>query len=314
MNPLLRLILELAIVLGGAYFGLTQYQKLKLKDAHEYDMSRIQREWLERANWVDDVAEADKYKEERAGIDKWYFTQVTDHYNRYPAFKNYYRVGDELAGKGPKDSPKKGAKKNAGEEALKQQYYDLTKNVFDALKDGTYNPVLTATSNSLRLDIYKLGRAPNGKLRFDLVLWGAQRRMEHDQQATGNTVSRMSTAATFTSMQFSFYDEKSKMMGEMTVTGDPEIKVDYPERWIEEFPPQAVIGFYELDPFPAEPVKMSLTMGVNSRSLTGADIPATFKFDVPIDASWKLGVGEKWEGATTEERSKDYIEGKAPAR
>ena len=314
MNPLIRLLLVLAIGVGGAYFGMTSYQKLKIKDAHELDLARIQREWLERENWVDDVPEADKYKEERAGIDRWYFTALTDHYNHYPTFKNYYRVGDELSGKGGKEAGKRPAKKNASEEQLKQQYYDLTKTVFDALKDGTYAPVLTSTSNSLRLDFYKIGRTSTGKLRFDVVLWGAQRKMEHDQQAAGNTISRMTTAATFNSINFQFFDEKSKMMGEMNVTGEPEIKVDYPERWIEEFPPQAVIGYYELDPFPAEPVKMHMDVTVNSRALTGSDIPGSFKFDIPVDASWKLGVGEKWEGATTEERSKDYIEGKAPPR
>ena len=311
MNPLIRLFLVLGIGVGGAYFGMTSYNKLKLKDSNEIDLARIQKEWLERANWVNDVAEVDKYKEERAGIDKWYFTALTDHYNRYPSFKNYYRVGDDLAGK-PSASGGKKAKKNAGDEALKGQYYELTKTVFDKLKDGSYSPVLTSTSNSLRLDIYKLGRTSTGKLRFDLVLWGAQRKLEHDQQAAGNTVSRMTTAAQFTSMNFKFIDEKAKMMGEMNVTGDPEIKVDYPERWIEEFPPQAVIGFYELDPLPAEPVKMQLDMTVTSRSLTGADINGNFKFEVPIESGWKLAAGEKWEGATTEERSKDYLEGKAP--
>jgi hypothetical protein len=311
MNPLIRLLVILAIGGGGAYFGITSYNKLKVKDAHELDLARIQKEWLERANWVNATPEAEKYKEERSSIDKWYFTALNDHYNRYPTFKNYYRVGDELGGKGGEKGGKKGGKKGGGDDALKGQYYELTKSVFDSLKEGSYSPVLTSNSNSLRLDIYKLGRDKGGKLRFDLVLWGAQRKLEKEAQAAGNTISRMLTACTFTAMNFKFIDEKGKVMGEMNVTGDPEIKVDYPERWIEEFPPQAVIGFYELDPLPAEPVKMQLEMTVTSRSGTGSDIPGSFKFEVPIDPSWKLGQGEKWEGATTEERSKDYIEGKA---
>jgi len=134
--------------------------------------------------------------------------------------------------------------------------------------------------------------------------------MDRETSANG-TVSKMLTAATFNSLNFKFIDEKGKVFGEMNVTGDPEIKVDYPERWIEEFPPQAVIGYYELDPLPTEPVKMQLEIAVNSRSGSGNEIPGTFKFEVPIDSGWKLSPGEKWEGATTEERSKDYIEGKA---
>ena len=70
-------------------------------------------------------------------------------------------------------------------------------------------------------------------------------------------------------------DRLPKMVAEMNLTGEPEIKVDYPERWIEEFPPQAVIGYYELDPLPAAPTKMHLVVTITSHSLTGADINGT---------------------------------------
>jgi hypothetical protein len=330
MNPLIRLLVILGIGVGGAYFGLTRYQKLKIEDEHKLDLARIQREYLERSNWVNDVPDPEKYREERAGLMKWYFTQLTDHYNRYPAFKDYYKVAAELGAK-PNTGPKKGkelAKKpeSAADLALKSQYYELTKSVFDSLKDGSYNPVFTTSSNSLRFDIYKISRV-NGsegpKLRFDVVLWGAQRRMERETQATGNTISHMVTAASFNAMNFKFFckDEKAKakekdkeadkVCAEMNVTGDPEIKVDYPERWIEEFPPQAVIGFYDFDPLPPDPIKMQLEVLVTSRSGSGMDIPGSFKFETPVDSNWKLAAGEAWKGATTEERSKDYIEGKA---
>jgi hypothetical protein len=309
MNPLIRLVVLLAIAAGGVYFGLTAYQKLKLTDQNSMDLDRIRQEYLERQNWVNAVPEPDHYRDERSSLEKWYFGELTSHYNRFPTFRDYYRVGEELAKSGKKE---KGSKKD--DLSLRQEYYDLTKSVWDQLKDGSYAPEFSAGSNSLRLDIYKVGRkTDDGKpvLRFDMVLWGAQRHMEREQSAAGGTNSRMITAAQFQAMHFKMVDDEGKIFAEMDVTGDPPIKVDYPERWIEEFPPQAVIGYYEVDPLPAKPVKAEITINISSRSATGNDIPGTFTFSMPIPAEWKLAPGESWQGATTEERPKDYIDQKA---
>lgn len=307
MNPLLRLVAVLAIGGAGTWYGFSSYHKLKTEDAHKQALAQIEKEWLERANWVNDVADAEKYKEERSGLDKWYFSELSDHYNRYPEFRDYYKENPEHA----KTAGKKKAKKDDVE--LRKQYFTLVKGVFDAMKDGSYSPQLTGTSNSLRLDLVKIARRADGQkgFRIDAVLWGAQRRMDRQTNATGETLSKMITAATFSGMNIKLFDEKGKVAAEMPVTGDPEIKVDYPERWIEEFPPQAVIGYYNLPPLPANAVKMELVMNVTSRSINGTDIPGSFKWELPVDAEWKLAPGETWEGATTEERSKDYIEGKA---
>jgi hypothetical protein len=314
MNPLIRLIAVLVVAAGGSYYAFSTYHTLKREDEHKLDLQRIEKEFLERANWVNVVPSPEKYREERAGIDKWYFGALADHYNHFPQFKNYYRVQDELSGKAPAASGKKGKKPAKTDDGdVRKEYFELTKATFDAMKDGHYAPAFTGTANSLRLDLLKLAKRTDGQkgFRVDLVLWGAQRQLDKQTQAAGNTISRMNTAASFSGLNFRFFDEKGKVAAEMPVTGDPEIKVDYPERWIAEFPPQAVVGYYTLPPLPANATKMELTMSVTSRSSSGSEIPASFKWEIPVEADWKLAPGETWEGATTEERSKDYIEGKA---
>lgn len=307
MNPLIRLIAVLAIGGAGTWYGFSSYHKLKREDANRLALQQLEKDWLERANWVNDTPDADKYREERGAIDKWYFTELTDHYNHFPEFRDYYRGDPEHASVAGKRKAKK------DDLDLRKQYYGLVKNVFDALKDGTYSPQLTGTSNSLRLDLVKIAKRADGQkgFRIDAVLWGAQRRLDKETQPTGETLEKMITAASFSGMDIKLFDEKGKVAAEMPVSGDPEIKVDYPERWIEEFPPQAVIGYYNLPPLPANAVKMELTMSVTSHSISGSDILGSYKWELPVDADWKLAPGETWEGATTEERSKDYIEGKA---
>lgn len=306
MGLVVRLI-GVIIVAGGMYFGFAKYNELKLEDEHKLELVKLEKDYLEKQNWVNDVPDPAKYRDERLGLAKWYFTELTTHYNRYSKFRHAVVAPDAE----PAKPGKKAAKKDDVE--LKKQYFELVKGVYDQLKDQSYQPAYTGTQNSLRLDLYKVGKRTDGQrgFRFDLVLWGAQRQLDKQQQAAGGTVSRMNTAASFSGISFKFFDEKDKVAAEMPVTGDPEIKVDYPERWIEEFPPQAVIGYYEMPPIPSAAVRMEVTMTVTSRSTTGSDIPATFTWKMPVEAEWKLAPGETWEGATTEERSKDYIEGKA---
>jgi hypothetical protein len=304
---LVRLVIVLAAAGGGTYWGLSQYHHLKIDDQHKLELAELQSSWLERANWVDDVPAPEAYRDERKGLANWYFTSLTDMNNHFePSYRNYYRVEQEM------DAPGKKKKKN-DDAALRKQYYTLVKNVFDSLKDGSYNPQFSAGSSSLRLDLLKIAKRDDGQkgFRIDLVLWGAQRQLDKTRQPTGEIISKMNTSASFSGMNIKLFDDKGKVAAEMPVSGDPEIKVDYPERWIEEFPPQAVIGYYNLPPVPANAEKMELTMTVVSRSPNGGDISGNFKWDIPVDAQWKLAPGETWDGATTEERSKDYIDGKA---
>ena len=79
------------------------------------------------------------------------------------------------------------------------------------------------------------------------MLWGAQRETREDER-TG--VKRVMTWAEFATT-FRLLDDKGKLYGEMS-TGNPGMRNDYPERLIAEFPPQTVLGQYELDPGPGD--------------------------------------------------------------
>jgi hypothetical protein len=303
-NPLLRLVLLIAVVLGlGGFIARTWKAKTTEYECQQ-ELERIERDYLERSAWVRQIAEPAKYRDEMRQLLRWYFQELTDHYNKYPGFKNYSRALDELKA----DLAKHKIKDQ--EFKMKEEYYNYARAAFDAMKEGRYDPVLTATSNSMRLDILDI-RREGAKLRMELVLWGAQRRWMEMSEG-GTHIHKLEVNAQFSELSFRFADAKGKIIGEMTANGDPELKVDHPERWIEEFPPMAVLGFYPIDPGPAEADQLDLTISVQSRSATGEEIPAQFTWKVPMKDAWKLQPGQTWEGAQVETRPDEYIDGKQP--
>jgi hypothetical protein len=103
-------------------------------------------------------------------------------------------------------------------------------------------------------------------------------------------------------------DAKGKLIGEMR-GGDPSGKIDFPELYIAEFPPQMVLGHYDMDLVPNAVGKMEITFKVSSRAASGGTADATYLWKLDsIPSDWKLGAGMKWEGATEEERSEEEID------
>ena len=102
-------------------------------------------------------------------------------------------------------------------------------------------------------------------------------------------------------------DERNKLLGEMTGE-DPSMKIDFPERFIAEFPPQMVLGHYDMDLVPAEVKKMDITFNVSSRAASGGDAAASYVWKLDVPDAWRLGAGEKWEGATVDERPEEEID------
>ena len=173
------------------------------------------------------------------------------------------------------------------------------------MRSGKYAPVWTATDKGMRLDVLSsdvvmvLGQP---QVRLQLVLWGAQRELTEDN----NKRKKMVTSASFNT-KWVLNDDKGKLIGEMQA-GDPSMKIDFPERFIAEFPPQMVLGHYDMDMVPANVTKMDITFTVGSRSASGGDANATYNWKLDVPSEWKLRPGEEWKGATVSERPEEEID------
>ncbi|XXF75097.1 hypothetical protein P2318_18675 [Myxococcaceae bacterium GXIMD 01537] len=299
----------IVLVAGVLIASVMSYRTLSARTREaqrDADVQRLQRDYLERVGWMRANPDDKKYRDEVGPFFKSYFAKVAEHQGRFGGNKDFDAYLQELE--------KREAKGKEGKEGRandRRAFYDYTRKVFDAMRAGKYEPTWTATDKGMRLDVLSsdvvmvLGQP---QVRLQLVLWGAQRELTEDN----NKVKKMVTSASFKT-KWVLNDEKGKLVGEMEA-GDPSMKIDFPERFIAEFPPQMVLGHYDIDMVPANVSKMDITFQVASRAATGGDAAATYNWKLDVPQEWKLRPGEEWRGATVQERPEEEIDpSKRPA-
>jgi hypothetical protein len=288
------LIVLVVGVISAAVMLQRSAKERTLEAEREADIARIQKDYLERVGWMRTNPEEASYRDELAPFFKTYFTQVSEHQDRFKLSKDFDAYLTELEQRGADD-----ARVND-----RKAYYEYTRKVFDQMREGRYRPLWTATDKGMRLDILSNDTVMvlnKPQLRMQIALWGAQRELREDGR-----VKKMLTSASFNAT-WKLTDAKGRLVGEMTGT-DPSMKIDHPERFISEFPPQMVLGHYDLDPLPAEVKTMELTLKVSSRSSSGGEAVSTYVWKTEVPADWKLREGEAWEGATVSERPEEEID------
>ena len=260
----------------------------------EADFTRLQKDYLERVGWIRTNPDPASYGQEINSFFKTYFEQVSTYRNRYRLGNEFDAYLTELDSRGGKDERAQD----------KKAFYDYTRKVFDQMREGRYKPLWSATDKGMRLDVLSSNVVMvmnKPQVRLQLVLWGAQR-----EERSDGKVKKMVTSASFKT-QWKLTDEKGKLIGEMN-GDDPAMKVDFPERFIAEFPPQMVLGHYDMDLVPSEVKKMEITFNVSSRAASGGDVAATYLWKLDVPADWRLGAGQTWEGAEVSERAEDEID------
>lgn len=294
MKRYFGIIVIIAGILIAAVMTYRTSSAKALEAQREADFTRLQKDYLERVGWLRTNPDTSSYGQEVNPFFKTYFEQVSSHQNRYRLSKDFDAYLTELDSRGGKDE----------RAADKKALYDYTRKVFDQMREGRYRPVWSATDKGMRLDVLSsdvvmVMKKP--QVRLQLVLWGAQR-----EERSDGKVKKMVTSASFKT-QWKLTDEKGKLVGEMN-GDDPAMKVDFPERFIAEFPPQMVLGHYDMDLVPSEVKKMEITFNVSSRASSGGDVAATYLWKLDVPQGWRLGAGETWEGAEVSERAEEEID------
>jgi hypothetical protein len=309
MKRYLGLIVGLVSIVVG---GIAIYNRVEsnLREAEsQTDFSRIQRLYAERAGWIRSIPDEKAYKDEVTTFLRWYFKEIDAHQTRYGGNKNFDTYLKELSERATAPAAKD------QEIADRKAYYEYTRKYFDMLK-GNYAPLWSASDKGMRLDVATVEtKTVMGKpqIVMGVVLWGAQRDMRDEgRSGTSGSIKKMVTSASF-NVVWKLYDEKDKLYGEMTAPGDPSMKIDWPERFIPEFPPQMVLGYYAMDLLPAEATKMEVEFHVSSRAPSGGEAAANFVWKMDVPAEWKLKAGEKWEGAEDSVRPEDEIKSRTTA-
>ncbi|KFA92528.1 hypothetical protein [Archangium violaceum] len=287
----------IVVIVGVLIGGVMTYRSASgraLEAQREADFTRIQKDYLERVGWMRANPDEASYRQELAPFFKVYFERIGSHQNHYKLSKDFDAYLVELEQRGEKED----------RAADRKAFYEYTRKVFDQMREGRYKPEWTATDKGMRLDVVSadvVSVLNKPQVRLQLALWGA-----HREERTDGKVKKMVTSASFRT-QWKLTDERGKLIGEMTGE-DPSMKIDYPERFIAEFPPQMVLGHYDMDLVPNEVKKMEITFNVSSRAASGGDATATYVWKLDVPSEWRLGAGEKWEGAEETERSEEEID------
>ncbi len=295
MKRYFGLIVVIVIVLigGVSMFRSNKAKAIEAEKAQSF--SRIQREYFERVPWIRSNPDEKSYRDEVGTFLKWYGKEVNQYVNDFKLNPEYDDYLNELEARGAKDS----------QLAEKKKAFETVKKTWDVLKSGNYEPIWTATDKGMRLDVVSTNVKREGGqdvVQFQLMLWGAQRQLKEDGKQ-----KRMDTSAAF-NVTWKLYDPKGKLVGEMTAAGDPHGKIDYPERFIPEFPAQILLGSYPMDLLPAEAAKSEITFAVTSRSPSGGDVNANFVWKLDTPPEWKLQAGQAWQGAQESVRPEDEID------
>lgn len=304
MKRYFGVIVIVAGVLLAAVMSYRSASGRALEAQRDADQQRIHAEYLERVGWMRANPDEASYRDELKPFFKNYFEQVDAHLARFKGnakFDDYLQELEKREESGAKDDRANDRK----------AFYENTRKTFDRMREGRYRPVWTATEKGMRLDIISsdvvmvLGKP---QIRLQLAVWGAQRLLKDEGKAR-----KMVTSASFDTV-WKLTDAKGKLLGEMR-GADPSMKIDYPERFVWAFPPQMVLGHYDLDLLPNEVAKIDMTINLTSSAASGGSAAATYVWKLDVPSEWKLGAGESWEGATQEERPEEEIDpSKASAR
>jgi hypothetical protein len=302
MKRYLGIIVAIGFVIFTIVIASKKWNAKVLEADRAENAARIKNEYLERVGWIRANPDEKTYKDEVTTFFRWYFNQVNDHLNRFGGnreFDDYLQELDKRSEKGGKEQ----------QLADKKSYYEYSKKMFDLMRGANYAPIWSASDKGMRLDVVSTTPVGTSQIRYQLVLWGAQRELRDE----GKNMKKMVTSSTF-NVTWKLTDEKGKLVGEMNAPGDPAMKIDYPERFIAEFPPQIVIGHYDIDLLPADVKNIEIQFNVGSRAGSGGDIAATFLWKLEAPAEWKLRPGEEWKGAQESVRPEDEIDPAAAAK
>jgi hypothetical protein len=294
MKPALRILVVAVVALGvGAWLAGSWRRASHLAESR-VSRERLKRELLERSAVARQLpAEAARaWRDEVRALTRWYGEELAAIRTRYPAAR-----AAPVGADAPREKDRDGAR------AEWQRYAEERHRL---LAEGRYEPLASSADRGLHLDLLAIDPAasPTGggkALRIDFALWGAPRRVDREV-APGGTRATVRTVVpvAFKQLAFEFLDARGMAYGEMSGPGEPYQKLADPERFEEDFLPGVLFGTWYVDAFPREAARAVLTLAVEARGQSGADVTSTFKFDLPVPDAWRLAPGETYQAEIRE--------------
>lgn len=296
MKRYVGLVVGLIVIVAAFYISSSRASERVEKAQAAENFAEVQAKYLERVGWIRSNPDEKSYLSEVNPFLRLWFGGVDEHLKRFdgnPQFDDYLQKIEKRAQSGQKP---KGADPKV--------HYDYVRAQFDELRSGKYAPTFTGTDKGMRLDVTTEGKMVGNEphVRYRVVLWGANRELKDTDKG-----KKMLTSANFT-VGWRFTDDRGKLLAEMNAQ-DPSMKIDWPEQFIAEFPPQMVFGHYDVGLVPHDVKKAEITFTVSSRAQTGGEALAKYVWKLDVPSDWKLAQGQQWVGAEETTREPEEIGG-----
>lgn len=191
------------------------------------------------------------------------------------------------------------------------QRIDYTQEVMKELLGGSYKPMVTAQADGLRLDIYDISKAPvdgQDRLMVKVMIIGG----DPEGLSFGHIEMKMKIEGEVEKkVRGETVMEKVTKLAKVEGGGSPNTLIKTPRKWVEDFPPGIMIGFYDFPLFPPSADELSLSMGFAVRTAGGHNLMPQLEFStLPISPGWRLPEGASWEAEeveATEEEAKEFM-------
>lgn len=279
MKSAMGWIIVLALVVGGAGFGLYQFNNTMQEQMYELKLADIKRRFLVESVGLRQLKAEDYQKEVGIALTK-YFELVGKLAKEYPDF---YDVEREL--KFGEAEFERG-RMPEGQKLLREERIAITLDLFKRMRQGQYRPLFTAADKTFRFDIYDItpGKVSGeSRIKMSYAQWGAFGPVDFGT-ILGN-------------MRVEKEEGKPAAIPQMVADGQPpSLQIISPERWVKEFPPGIEVGYYDLPQFPREADAVELSFDFTIRTVGGTPIAINTTFDdIPIPEAWKVPEGQTWE-------------------
>jgi hypothetical protein len=211
------------------------------------------------------------------------------------------------------EKAKKGEKDKAKTAEFRERY-DYVKKIWnEKLKDGAYKPALSGYDHGVRIDILDMKQSNDGGqqgMRMDVLIWGPIK-----EQFTAGQLE-MQAVVELDELETKGKNKGKPKQGIVKVNGSalPYVLVDEPWKWIPEWPPGVMVGYYAgLPLFHPKSTKYNFNLGFNQRTQGGTVIPVDIKWkDLPVDPGVRGAPGSQWDAEVGEASDEELKEAGIP--
>ncbi len=184
---------------------------------------------------------------------------------------------------------------------LVNERIDYTQAVYKELTGGSYHPVATGLVNGLRVDLYSFAKAAvdgQDRLKVKILVYSG----DPDAVSFGSIEMKLAIKSMVEKkVRGKIVQEEQLKLAKVEGGGTPNLLIKNPRKWMPDFMPGLMIGFYDFPLYPPTSSELALTMGFGVRTVGGNSMQGEIKFPaIAIDPSWKLPAGASWEAEEME--------------